>query len=264
MNVTQLQVRPHSLVAQVAEQLAELIRSQPPDGKRRLPAERRLAEHIGVSRQVVREAIKRLEHQGLLEVRQGSGIRIIDQLHRPVSHSLSLLIADPDQRLSQLMETRLAIEPTVASLAASRASAEQLEQLRELQLRLEAAPDLESAIEIDLQFHRLLAEASGNLMFRLFLDSLAEISLESRQRTIGRVGKETAVRQHKQIIDAIQRHDAIAAAQAMKAHLLAACRDSGIDLKDVTEQDVSEGDGGLSLTVSAESSCSPSRTSSGA
>ena len=71
-------IKPRSLVEQVCDQLAELIRRhQPGSADSSLPAERRLAEQFGVSRQVVREAIKRLELQGLLEVRQGSGVRTL-------------------------------------------------------------------------------------------------------------------------------------------------------------------------------------------
>ncbi|MEQ9407176.1 MAG: FadR/GntR family transcriptional regulator [Fuerstiella sp.] len=225
MDLAQVQVRSRSLVTQVSAQLAELIRAQPADGDRQLPAERRLAEQIGVSRQVVREAIRQLEHQGLLEVRQGSGIRIVDQLQRPVTGSLSLLIPDVEERLHQLLEARLAIEPEAARLAAIRATKDQVLQLQQIHGQMEVAQADPTAIQCDLDFHRALAGASGNLMFRLILDSLAEISLESRQRTIGRVGRQTAIQQHGCILDAILARDPTAAAESMRQHLYTAGRD---------------------------------------
>ena len=214
---------------QVSDQLAELIRSHDfSDGaasNASLPAERRLAEQFGVSRQVVREAIKRLELQGLLEVRQGSGVRIVDKLHLPINNSLSLLIPDETDRLRQLQEMRHAIEPSAVRLAAVRATDQQIASLHELQTELEAAADNTKAIAIDLRFHRALAEASGNLMFRLILDSVADVGLESRMRTIGRVGKQTAIEHHARIIEGIEKHDPDAAAHAMTEHLLAAGKD---------------------------------------
>jgi len=221
-------VRPPSLFEQVSEQLAELI-CQQAGCSDSLPPERKLAEELGVSRSVVREAIKRLELQGLLEVRQGSGIRIVNQLHRPLNGSLSLLIPDTTERLRQLHETRIALEPEAARLAALRATPEQLEELREIQSRLEQASDNAEAISIDLEFHHALAEASGNLMFRLILDSLGDISRESRQRTIGRIGKEKAIHHHREIIEAIVVSDPDAADEAMIHHLKEARRDMDID-----------------------------------
>lgn len=229
MTVAPLELEPQPLAARVADHLVEFIRGQKSDdGLPKLPAERQLAQQIGVSRQVVREAIKRLEMQGLLEVRHGKSVKVVDQLHRPVSTSLSLLIPDLTDRLRQLQETRMLMEPESARLAAERGSDEQIRDLRTIQNELVAAESTQEAIEIDLHFHRALAEASGNLMFRLFLDSLAEISRESRQRTIGRVGKQTAIEHHAQILRAIERRRPQAAAKAMRHHLTMASKDLGL------------------------------------
>ena len=225
-------IKPQSLAEQVSDQLVNLIRNQSSDSETLMPPERRLAEQLGVSRQVVREAIKRLELLGLLEVRQGSGIRIIDKLHRPLNTSLSLLIPNVGNRLRQLQETRGAIEPIAAQLAALRATSEQIACLWAIQARLEKAGDDAEAIEIDLEFHHTLAEASGNLMFRLILDSLGEISQESRQLTIKRVGIESAIEHHRSIVAAIESHDPPAAEEAMRHHLREAHKDLELELSE--------------------------------
>ncbi|TWT94977.1 FadR/GntR family transcriptional regulator [Neorhodopirellula pilleata] len=227
-SIAEFQVQSQSLAAQVADHLVRFIRQGASDDPQQLPAERQLAEQMGVSRPVVREAIKRLEMQGLLEVRHGKSVKVVDQLHRPVSASLSLLIPDVTERLRQLQETRIVIEPESARLAAERGSAQSIQQLRSLQDSLVAAESIEEAIEIDLQFHHALAEASGNLMFRLFLDSLADISRESRQRTIGRVGKQAAIDHHEQIVRALERRRPQAAAKAMRHHIKMASEDLGL------------------------------------
>ena len=100
MNLTALE-RPTSLVDSVCQQLAKLIRGAGAEEEDRwLPGERSLAEQLGVSRSVVREATKRLEQQGMLEVQHGNGIKVVDRLHRPLSDSLTLLIPDMADRLA--------------------------------------------------------------------------------------------------------------------------------------------------------------------
>lgn len=226
MNIISLE-RPTSLVGTVCQQLAKLIRGRHTDDEndRWLPGERSLAEKLGVSRSVVREATKRLEQQGMLEIQHGNGIKIVDRLHRPLCDSLSLIIPDVAERLQQLNETRLSIEPDAAAYAAERATKAHLRELRRIHAELEEAPDNDSAIQCDLAFHHAIADASGNLICRLVLDSLGELGLASRLRTIGRVGKFTGIEHHKAILQAIEGRDAKAAREAMRIHILAAGED---------------------------------------
>jgi len=233
MNITALQ-RPTSLVEGVCQQLAELIRDGSSNKERWLPAERSLAEQLGVSRTVVREATKRLEQQGMLDIQHGTGIKVVNKLHRPLNDSLSLLIPDVAERLQQLNETRMSIEPDAAAFAAERASDEHLRQMRKIQAELESAPDHAAAIEADISMHRAIAQASGNLIYQLVLDSLADIGFTSRLRTIGRIGKAAAVEHHAQILEAIINRDPAAARAAMQRHILAAGED--MDLPSLAAQ----------------------------
>jgi GntR family transcriptional repressor for pyruvate dehydrogenase complex len=227
VNITVLD-RPSSLVEQVCQQLAGFIRGDMAAEDRWLPSERSLAEKLGVSRTVVREATKRLEQQGLLEIQHGTGIKIVDRLHRPLNDSLTLLIPDMTDRLQQLNETRLSIEPDAAAYAAQRATPEQLRTMRRIQKQLEKAPDNPAAIEADIAMHQAIADASGNQIYRLILDSLADLGISSRLRTIGRLGKATAVAHHEAILSAIERHDGDAAREAMRRHILAAGEDMNL------------------------------------
>lgn len=215
-----------SLVEGVCEKLTEEIRCESESTEDRyLPAERVLAEQFGVSRGVVREATKRLEQQGMLEIQHGARIKIVDKTHRPFNESLSRLLPDAYERLRQLNEMRLAVEPEAALLAASRVSPAEVQSLRKVHEQLEAASNLESSIYADIAFHRAVAQSSHNLIFCLVLDTLAEIGFASRQRTIGRTGKQTAIDHHRKILEAIERRDAMAAKQAMYDHILAAGQD---------------------------------------
>ncbi|MBX7207231.1 MAG: FCD domain-containing protein [Verrucomicrobiaceae bacterium] len=226
MNLVSLE-RPASLVETVCQQLAKLIRGKHSEDEddRWLPGERSLAEKLGVSRSVVREATKRLEQQGMLEIQHGNGIKIVDRLHRPLNDSLTLLIPDMADRLQQLNETRLSIEPDAAAMAAERATKEHIRTLRRIQTQLENAPDNAAAIEADIAAHHAIADASGNRIYRLILDSLAELGVTSRLRTIGRIGKATAIEHHEAILSAIERRDPEAARAAMRRHILAAGED---------------------------------------
>lgn len=217
--------RPPSLVEKVCNQLAQIVRRDQQEDDGWLPTERELSAQLGVSRSVVREATKRLESQGLVEIQHGIGIKAVDKLHKPLNGSLALLIPDEEERLRQLNETRMAIEPESARLAAENATAMQIRTLKRIHRQLIDAPDTARAIEADMAFHRALAEASGNQMFRLILDSLAEIGLASRQRTIGRVGKFTGIEHHAAILAAVEQGDADGAASAMRHHIRCALED---------------------------------------
>lgn len=217
--------RSPSLVEKVCDQLAKIIRHDREEDDGWLPTERELSAQLGVSRSVVREAAKRLESQGLVEIQHGVGIKAVDKLHKPLNGSLALLIPDMADRLQQLNETRLSIEPDAAALAAQRATKEQMQTLRRLQRHLENAPENAAAIKADIAMHHAIADASGNLIYRLILDSLAELGMASRLRTIGRLGKQTAIEHHEAILTAIEHRDATAARNAMRSHILAAGED---------------------------------------
>ena len=135
-SATALLERPPSLVEVVCGRIIALSREA---GADRLPPERDMSAQFGVSRSVVREAAKRLELQGLLEIRQGSGMRIVDKLHKPINGALSILVPNAKQRLEQLLEVRLALEPANARFAAERATDSDLKALQASHTRLVAA-----------------------------------------------------------------------------------------------------------------------------
>lgn len=224
MTLSPLKATP-TLVDQVCTRLARQLRDERESGDGRLPPERVMAERLGVSRTVLREATKRLEHQGLLEIRHGSGIRAVNRLHKPLSGSLSLLLPDVGDRLRQLNEARASIEPEIAKQAALKAKAADLKLLRTIHEQLQAAESQDEAVEADIDFHRTLARIAGNEILKLLLESLADLGRESRRVTIGNVGHQRAVDHHAAILKAVSAHDGPAAAKAMKHHMDEAARD---------------------------------------
>lgn len=190
-----------------------------------LPPERELAGSLGVSRPALREAIKRLEMQGLLASRHGVGVQVIDRPHAPVQAALERLLPSSAERLRQFTAARRVIEPELAALAAAHARPADLRALRAAHERFTAGgASADEAVAADLDFHRAIGRASGNRVLALMIASMAPLEADSRRTTLGRVGRPTAGRQHARILDAIAAGDTSGARAAMLAHLDAALR----------------------------------------
>jgi GntR family transcriptional repressor for pyruvate dehydrogenase complex len=184
-----------------------------------LPSERELASRFGVSRPVIREATKRLELQGMLEIHHGRGIKVVHQLQRPLTQSLQFDIPDGLERLRQLNETRRILEPESARMAALRAEPAGIEALQVCHQQLIASDDLHKAAKIDARFHELIARAAGNDVIALVLSSLGDLAEESRRRTLSISGLEKAITHHEAILSAIETRDGNKAARLMKKHV---------------------------------------------
>ncbi len=223
--------RPPSLVEDVCDRLIAALPQGLAAANGLLPSERALAEQLGVSRPVVREAVKRLESQGLLEVQHGVGIRQVDRLHLPLNRALALRVDNASARLQQSLEVRRTLEPAVARLAALRLKPADLRELRALHQRLIECQSLEQAAEADMAFHHAIARASGNELFVLVLDSIADLGHESRLATMTQVGVDRAIQQHSAILEALNKHDPQTAFDAMQTHLEQAVIDLTAHLK---------------------------------
>jgi len=210
------------VVADICARLLEAHR-----GVEWLPGERTLSADLGVSRTSLREAIQRLEIQGLLEVRHGIGVRVINNPQLPVRATLLRELPDFDQRLRQFSEVRVLLEPEIARRAAERMTDEERERLASLQEQMRAAgDDTDEAVRADLDFHRFLAEVAGNRVLALMLASIADLEEEARRITLVRVGLVAAYEQHRRIALAVVAGDGEAAYAAMAAHVIAAQREA--------------------------------------
>jgi len=165
-------VRTPSLVDRVFEQLRSQILTGAIPAGTRLPNERDLADTLHVNRQVVREALKRLEFLELVEVRHGQGAFVQDLSASSALQVVDALLRDPAvvtcELLDQLLVFRRHITLSVVELAARNHSEEQLARARTL-LEEEAVDgaDPKRALELDLRWNGLLGEASNNLMYQL-------------------------------------------------------------------------------------------------
>lgn len=213
------------MVGAVLHQLTEHIVAGNfgPDGV--LPPEGELATSFGVSRTVIREAMRSLRAQGLVEVSQGRPPRTKPPDPKAAIASLEILLRRNQASLLHLMEVRHPLESEIAALAAERANEVHLRQLELTIHELAAARSLDQRIEADCKFHRCLAEATGNPVFVLLLETLTGFLHESRRKTLAYSGVEIALDNHRAIYQAVLSRDAAKARAAMQDHLHLAARD---------------------------------------
>ncbi len=205
------------IVAQVQD-LVTSGRLRPGD---RLPAERDLAQRLDVSRSTVREALRALESLGLVEVRAGQGAFLAERATGPGGAPLtgSLLKAWDDQH--RLFEVRRVIEPDLAALAARRATAGHIEQMRaalgEQKRQIQRG---RTGIQADTSFHILLAEATGNAILLQIMRSLLETLGKSREASLQRGSRPAqSLEQHQAILRAIEARDPKLAERQMLEHI---------------------------------------------
>jgi GntR family transcriptional repressor for pyruvate dehydrogenase complex len=191
----------------------------------RLPNERELADTFEVNRTSVREAVKRLEFLGLVEVRHGLGTFV-----KGVSESSSLevieaLLRDPRtvtvDLLRQILEFRRHITIQVVELAARNHSDEQLARARVLLSKeREEGTNPARALALDVEFNRLLGEATGNLMYQLVSNLFTKLLHRlgpfyyNESRDFSR-----SLETHAQLLDAIEASDPVAARRVLEQML---------------------------------------------
>ena len=184
-----------------------------------LPAERILAERLGVSRFSLREALRAAETRGLVEIRRGRRPRVARQSTSAAAEVIALTLRRSRKTLLDLVKARQGLETQIARIAAANAGAEHLRQMAATIQTIEAhRTDTEVCLQQDLLFHAVLMEASGNPVFEIMLAPLTELLQESRKQTISQ-GVERVILGHRAVLEAVRAGDAEKAAQAMYHHL---------------------------------------------
>jgi GntR family transcriptional repressor for pyruvate dehydrogenase complex len=203
---------------QVIDQLRGLIARGELAAGERLPAEPQLAGAFGVSRSVIREAIRVLTAQGFVLVRQGSGTTVTDSSNWKVFDPDVLLATQRHLAYTNLIDARRLLEPALAARAAERRTQADLARIREM-LSDEIAV-VDEHVRIDLAFHRRIAEAAGNPVLVILLDSIGVLLREHRRELYSVPGSAArALALHHAIYNAIAAGDAKAAETEMSAHL---------------------------------------------
>jgi GntR family transcriptional repressor for pyruvate dehydrogenase complex len=187
-----------------------------------LPTERELGEQFGVSRTVIREAIRALRAKGMLEVKGGSGVRIVAVNEGTVRESMRHFVQGSELDYTKVDEVRRVLEVAAAGLAAERATPDDIARINETIEQMDnSCEDIESTVQFDIAFHRALASSTHNELFLVLHDSMGEMLLEVRRRNLARGAdrRRLVVEMHRRIRDAVANHDPEAARVAMIDHL---------------------------------------------
>jgi len=207
------------LVSQVTEWIRQRIFSGEFPTGGNLSSEGKLAAQLGVSRNVMRESMRNLRMQGLIEMSQGRRPRVKTEDSVALAQTLETLLRGSRMSLLHLAQARLVLEPGIAGVAARAARTESVKEMADLVDQLQAATTIEDRVKIDFQFHRLLAQATGNPMLVSVVDLLSAPLRSFQKENYGHSDPSHAVREHRSIVDAVSRHDAEAARAAMLLHL---------------------------------------------
>ena len=214
--------RKHKVYEEVAEQVrAEIFAGRLALGQR-LPAERNLVEQFGVSRAVIREAIRALELTGFVTVRKGAGggTFVAQDYERPIQDTLIQLLAGGEVKMRDLFDVRTVLEPYAAARAAELRTEEDLALLDGL-VR-EADEEGASGTNIrpyNLRFHRLILRMSRNPVLRVMGETLLSILSKHIQEVVSPERSLRVLEVHKEIARAITLRDADAARRLVAADI---------------------------------------------
>jgi GntR family transcriptional repressor for pyruvate dehydrogenase complex len=189
-----------------------------------LGTEAGLAERFSVSRVTIRDAVSALSARGLIDVRVGArgGLRIARSDPERLIDAFSIQLRLMGLSRDELFEAMLAIEPVTASLAAIRATADQLAVLRNLVDQAHASiDDLDLFAQLAVNFHQAVAEASNNRALQASLAAVRATQLEHLGPETTRPIAERVSRVHASILEAICARDADLACERMRDHLAA-------------------------------------------
>lgn len=213
--------RNQRLSDRVAERILDSVLSGELKPGSRLPSERELGGQFGVSRTVIREAVRTLGARGVLDVRSGSGLTIAPMDSTAIAQSMQLFLSTRGIDYPLVHEARSTLEIEIARIAAERADAADVARLRATADEMRrAAGDAVAVSRADVDFHRELAHATHNELFTVLLDSIGDVMLEIRQATLSIPGRAPSVLDaHDEILRFVAAGDADGAATAMRAHL---------------------------------------------
>jgi GntR family transcriptional repressor for pyruvate dehydrogenase complex len=216
-------VREQRLSDKVASRILEVIVDTPLRPGDFLPSERILGEQFGVSRTVIREALRSLAGKGVVDMAQGRRLRVARVEPSTVRESMRLFLQGrPSLDYARVHEVRALLETEVAALAAERAAKADLDQLAaSCESLAELLDDPEAASEADIEFHRVLARSTHNELFLVVLDSIDEPLKEIRLETFETVARraDLALASHRLIFREVQARHAEGARAAMRDHL---------------------------------------------
>jgi GntR family transcriptional repressor for pyruvate dehydrogenase complex len=212
------------ILDEVYDQLLSLISNGKLKPGERLPPERVLARDLKVSRQSIREALKRAESKGLVKVRQGEGTFILSAASHLIESPFLTLMTEEVEKIYEFIEIRKLIEVWCAKKAAEFITAKELKKMEKALSEMEKLIDSGEILgKPDIDFHIAIAEASHNTLMVHMMTTIKQIflSMFKISNFIRRPGKnKILIKQHQEIYEAIKNRNPELAGKKMERHLL--------------------------------------------
>lgn len=212
---------PQEIVHRIRE---HILSGHLPRGSK-LPTEHDLTTQLNVSRQTLREALRVLEVQGLLEIRAGlGGGAFVAEVDTVTAHmGLVNFLHSKDLTLEHLTDIRRLIEPHFAAEAVHKITPEQLEELEELQLQAKSELAKAKSVrlhDLEMAFHHRLASIAGNPLL-LLMEDFIEYLLRHAKATLqpDKNFSNAVVAAHDEIVTALRQRDEVAAVRAVTADI---------------------------------------------
>lgn len=206
------------LYEQLMQQILTFVEEEQLGPGDHLPAERELAEQLGVSRATLAQALVALEVLGVIDVQHGTGAVL---MYRPSVAKVLRELRAHKSRLPEIVEARSTLEVKLAALAAERRTEADLEKIDQaLVVMAEEIKEGGRGARGDELFHEAVTGAAKSAVLQKLMTFIAEMVLETRIESLGQPGRpERSLESHKKIAYAIRRGDAEGAAVAMGEHI---------------------------------------------
>lgn len=187
----------------------------------KLPSEKQLIDSLGVSRTVVREALKSLEMIGMIRIKTGDGIYVDSLSLKPMLDQVSFRWKKDPQKMRELFATRSVLELGAVEMAIANYDLELIEQMevwnREMDIAIQQG---QVPVEQDLQFHRALFKATGNETFYELSEILTDFFTSIREQHFGKPeDRKQSLQEHQLIVQFIREKDVQQARREMELHL---------------------------------------------
>jgi len=216
------------LVDRVVNEIQRVIVSGQLEPGMKLLPERELADELGVSRTVIREAVRILVAKGLLETKPGVGTIVRQVTSDQIVEPLSLLLRTQEEGVSieHLHQVRHMLEIEIAGLAALQATEDDIAELTDILDKMEAVLDIpEAFVTVDADFHHGLAKTTHNPLLIILLDSIRDLMQEVRLLATRHPDlRQNVMPDHRKILAHLAANDPEGARQAMEEHLEHALR----------------------------------------
>ena len=214
----------------VANQIRQAIFSGRLEPGHKLPPEREMAEQFATSRVALREALRSLEQEGMIEIRRGFGggafVADFDNALRALIDSLNTVVKLGQANSGNLTEVRSMLEPVTARMAAARATESDVRAMQEIVEAQEQ--ELRSGVlsrKFDMEFHRVVANACHNPVLSIVVTAINDAIRDAIYRSkLTTEMREQVVRYHRELFEAISRRDEELAGRLMEEHVVAVQR----------------------------------------